>query len=226
MLPGFSAMSALRRSASVRTALPSTERMMSGPPRWGSSTSTSHEGPPGTTSVTIKPRVSAGSWSSAAASGLTGSTLIPSRFIATPSSEASSTTPESALEATWGESFSSWSLTSTVFRTPPFRATSTFTISPGFRNPMICWSWPTYSTGFPSTATMMSPASMPAALAGESSLGMSFTTTPLIAGRPTYSASASETSAMDTPSAARCTTPDSMSWFITVRARLIGIAKP
>ena len=31
---------------------------------------------------------------------------------------------------------------------------------------------------------------------------------------------------MDTPSAARCTTPDSMSWFITVRARLIGMANP
>ena len=45
MLPGFSALSALRRSASVRTGLPSTERMMSGPPRWGSSNSTSHDGP-------------------------------------------------------------------------------------------------------------------------------------------------------------------------------------
>jgi hypothetical protein len=72
----------------------------------------------------------------------------------------------------------------------------------------------------------MSPASMPAAPAGESSLGMSFTTTPRMAGRPTYSASASDTSAMDTPSAARCTWPDWMSWFITVRARLIGIANP
>ena len=77
-----------------------------------------------------------------------------------------------------GASFSGWSLTLNVLRTPPLRATSTLTTSPGWRNPMICWSWPTYSTGLPSTATMMSPGSMPAALAGESSLGMSLTTTP------------------------------------------------
>ncbi len=36
MLPGFSLWSAFRRSASERTGLPSTDRMMSGPPRCGS----------------------------------------------------------------------------------------------------------------------------------------------------------------------------------------------
>jgi hypothetical protein len=151
---------------------------------------------------------------------------MPSRFIAVPPGVPSSPPAPSSSAATAGESLSGWSLTLKVLRWPPLRATSTFTISPGRRNPITCWSWPTYSTGFPSTATMMSPGSIPAALAGESSLGMSFTTTPRISGRPTYWASLIETSAMETPSAARCTLPDSMSWVMTVRARLIGMAKP
>ena len=159
---------------------------MSGPPRCGSSNRTSQEGPPGVTSVTMSPRLSGGSWSCCAASGETGSTLMPSRFITVPLGElALSVSPPSSSAATCGVSFSGWSLTLNVFRTPPFRATSTLTTSPGRRKPMICWSWPTYSTGLPSTATMMSPGSMPAALAGESSLGMSLTTTPRISGRPT-----------------------------------------
>ena len=62
-------------------------------------------------------------------------------------------------------------MTLKVFRTPPFRATSTLTTSPGLRNPITCWSWPTRSTGLPSTEMMTSPGRIPAALAGESSRG-------------------------------------------------------
>ena len=111
---------------------------------------------------------------------------MPSRLI--DAADPLSVSSEAVLSAPDATSFaegSAWSLTSSVFRTPPFRATSTFTTSPGRRKAICCCSWPTYSTGFPSTATMMSPGSRPAFRAGEVSLPKSSITTPRTSGRPT-----------------------------------------
>jgi hypothetical protein len=72
---------------------------------------------------------------------------------------------------------------------------------------------------------MMSPASSPAFFAGESSL-KSWTSTPLMSGKPTYSASFAVAFCTLTPMATRFTRPPAMIWSMTWRARSMGIAKP
>src|ERR1051326_4007866 len=137
----------------------------------------------------------AGSSSSPAIWVVTGTTVIPRGRTAVPA--ASSPPPLSALSGSSfleageaaAEEFAEVSRTLNVFRTPPFRATSTFTTSPGCRKPTTCWSCAVYSTGWPSTATMISPSSTPAPLAGELSLENSWTLTPRMSGSPTYLAS-------------------------------------
>ena len=72
----------------------------------------------------------------------------------------------------------------------------------------------------------MSPGSMPAALAGESSLGMSLTTTPADLGQADVGRVVEGHVVDRDAERGAVHLAVSISWFITVRARLIGMAKP
>ena len=83
------------------------------------------------------------------------------------------------------------------------------------------------STGLPSTATMMSPASTPASFAGLSSGGLKPPTmTPAIVFSPAACASSGEMSLIAMPSTGRRTLPKRTMSSITLLASVIGMAKP
>jgi hypothetical protein len=85
MSPGFIPLSRSASSAGDFTGLPSTSRMISGPPR-SVSTSSPQEGPPAVTSVTRSPRCAGVSSNRATSSSVTGATVTPSRPTAAPAS--------------------------------------------------------------------------------------------------------------------------------------------
>ena len=126
MPPGPARRSALRRSASERTAVPSTETMTSGVSLLLAPSRSSAAAPSGSTFCTTRPCTLAGRLSSPASATVSGVTVMPSDLMLAPAGVsplllASSGLPFSCAVVCCAIAWAEISRTLRVLRSPPFK---------------------------------------------------------------------------------------------------------